>query len=71
MLPFAQCDGPREYYAWWNTSDRERQILYYITYMWNRKIIQMNVYIRQKQTHGHKKQTCGYQRGKDKLGVWA
>ena len=34
----------------------------------------MNVYAKQKQTHRHRKQTCGYQRGKvrgrDKLGVW-
>ena len=26
-------DGPREYYTTWNKSDRERQILYVITYM--------------------------------------
>ena len=32
---------------------------------------QMNVFI--KQTHRHRKQTCGYRRGegRDKLGVWA
>ena len=30
-------DGPREYYAYWNKSDRERQILYDVTYMWNVK----------------------------------
>ena len=30
-------DGPRGYYAKWNTSDRERQILYDFTYMWNLK----------------------------------
>ena len=30
----------------------------------------MNVFI--KQTHRHRKQTCGYRRGegRDKLGVW-
>ena len=26
---------PRGYYAKWNKSDRERQILYDFTYMWN------------------------------------
>ena len=34
---FAICDnmdGPRWYYAKWNSSDRERQILYDIAYMW-------------------------------------
>ena len=33
----------------------------------------MNLYIKQKQTHRHRKQIYGYQRGKgkrDKLGVW-
>ena len=30
-------DGLREYYAQWNKSDRERQMLYDIPYMWNIK----------------------------------
>ena len=30
-------DGLGGYYAKWNTSDREKQILYDITYMWNLK----------------------------------
>ena len=35
----------------------------------------MNLFTEQKQTHRHRKQTCGYQRGgrwggRDKLGVW-
>ena len=37
---FAICnttDGPEEYYAKWNKSDRERHLLYDITYMWNLK----------------------------------
>ena len=33
----------------------ERQTLYDITYIWNLKIIQMNLYTKQKQTHGHRK----------------
>ena len=28
-------DGPRDYHTKWNKSDRERQILYDITFMWN------------------------------------
>ena len=43
-----------------------------ITYMWDLKIIQMNVYARQKQTGRHRRQTC-YQRGEArqvKLGLW-
>ena len=39
-----------------------------------KKIIQMNLFIKQKQTHGHRKQNYGYQRwngsGTDKLRVW-
>ena len=38
-------DIPRDYHAKWSKSDRERQILYDITYMWNlkKKKIQMNL----------------------------
>ena len=54
--------------------DRERQVSYDITYMGNlKKMIQMIFDTKQKETHRHRKQTYGYQRGKegrDKLGVW-
>ena len=30
-------DGPRDYHTKWSKSDRERQISYNITYMWNLK----------------------------------
>ena len=48
---------------------------YHITFMWNlKKMIQMNLFIKLKQTHRHRKQTYGYQKGKggggrDRLGV--
>ena len=52
----------------------QRQISYDITYMWNlKKMIQMNLLTKQKQTHRHRKQTYGYQSGKEregKLGIW-
>ena len=36
-------DGTRGYYAKWNKSDRERQVLYDFTYMWKlKKTKQMN-----------------------------
>ena len=68
-------DGPRGYHTKWSKSDRERQIAYNITYMWNqKKMIHMNLFTKQKQTHRLRKQTHGYQRGKvggrNKLGVW-
>ena len=31
-------DGPRDYYTKWSKPDRERQISYDVTYMWNLKI---------------------------------
>ena len=35
-------------------------------------MIQMNLFMKQKQTQRHRKQTYGYPRGRegDKLGVW-
>ena len=42
-------DGLGGYYAKWNKSDRERQILYDITQMKTKK----------KQTHRYREQTCG------------
>jgi len=39
----------------------------------SKKIIQMTLLTKQKQTHRHRKQTYGYERergGRDKLGVW-
>ena len=44
-------------------SGKERQI-HDITYMWNLKMIQMNLFTAQKQTHRFRKQTYGYQRGR-------
>lgn len=72
-------DGPRDYHTEWSESDRERQISYDTTYMWNlkkKKKVQMSLFIRQKQSHRHRKQTYGYQGGKgdgrvrDELEDW-
>ena len=52
----------------WREKDK-----YYMISLKSKKIIQMNLYTKQKQNHRHRKQTYGYQRGKgrrkDKLGV--
>ena len=38
--------------------------------MWNpKKMTEMNLFTRWKQTHRHKKQTQGYQRGKSEGGM--
>ena len=60
--------GPRGYQTKWSQSDRERQILYDVTYMWNLKN-NTNEYTKQKQTHRLRKQTYGYQRGKVGRGI--
>ena len=63
-------DVPRQYYASKkNESDKERQILYDITYMWNFKNnTNESIYCtKQKQTHRYRKQTFGYQ-GKERQG---
>ena len=57
-------DGPRDYRTKWSKSKRERQISYDITYMWNLKYDTNELIYEQIQTHRHRKQTYGYQRGK-------
>ena len=58
-------DGCRDYHTKWSKSDRERQIPYDTAYMWSqKKMIQMNLFTKQKQTHRHRKQIYGYQMGK-------
>ena len=56
-------DGPGGYYAYWSKSDRERQILYGVTYIWNLKNNQIVNIAKQKQTHGYREQASGYQWG--------
>jgi len=47
--------------------DRERQT--YHSYVESKKMIQMNLFTKEKQTHKHRKQTYGYQRGKVRGGI--
>ena len=42
--------------------NQKRQILYDIIYMWNLKNNTNELFTKQKQTHKHRKQSCGYQR---------
>ena len=56
-------DGPRDCQTEWSKSDTERQTSYDITYMWNlKKMVQINLFTKQKWSHRCKKQTYGYQR---------
>ena len=62
-------DGFAGHYAKWNKSDREIQILYDITYMWNLKKT-TNQWIQQKkdQIHRYREQTSGYKWGEGRGG---
>ena len=54
------------------TSQTEKDKYHVITYMWIKKMVQMNLCTRQKYIHKHRKQTYGYIRGggkRDKPGV--
>ena len=63
-------DGPKDYHTKWGSSDRERQIPYHL-YV-ESKEHNINEF-RKRNTHRHRKKTCGYQRvewGRARLGVW-
>ena len=66
-------DGFRDYHTQWSKSDRERQMSYDITYMWNLKKWYKGTYLQNRNRLTDRKQTYGYQmgkRGRDKLGIW-
>ena len=52
-------DGPRDYHTKWSKSEKE--IPYDITDVWNLNITQMNLSMKEKQTHKHREQTCDCQ----------
>ena len=65
-------DGLGRHYAKWNKSDRERQILYDITYMWNLKNT-TNEFIYKTNwltDIANKLMVIKGEGGRDKLGVW-
>ena len=73
---FAICsnmDATRDYYTKWSKSERERQIPYDITYMWNLKY-GTNEPIYKAEIHRDREQICGFQglggRERGGLGVW-
>ena len=65
-------DAAKDFNIKWNKSERERQIPYDITYMWDLKITQMNLSVKQYQEH--REHTGGCQGGgsweRIGLGVW-
>ena len=69
-VPFAAAwsniDGPRDYHTKQSKSERERQVPYGSTYMWNLNRDMSKLNLKQKQTHRHREQTCDCPVG----GVW-
>ena len=60
-------DGLRGYYARWNKSDRERQILWDFTHMWHlKKQSKWTNITKQQQRYRYREQTGVCQRG----GIW-
>ena len=56
-------DGPRDDHTKWSKLEKDQS--YMISLICGiEKIIQMNLFTKQKQTHRHRKQIYGYQRGK-------
>ena len=60
-------DGTRDSYTEWNKSERERQIPYDITYIWN-LTYSTNETFHRKETQGLEEQTCGCQGGGEGVG---
>ena len=63
-------DGTRDSHPEWSTSERERQIPYDITYIWN-LIYYTNEPVHRKENHEHGEQTCGCQGGGGGSGVFS
>ena len=66
-----QQDGLGCHHAKWNKSDRERQVLYDITYIWNQKNTtnQPVDVTKKKQSHRYRERTSGYQWGEGRRKV--
>ena len=58
-------DEPRANHTKCNKLEKDKY--HYITHMWNLflKVMQINLFTKQKQTQKSQKQSCGYPRGKD------
>ena len=73
IMPFAATWIELETHAKRSKSERERQIPYDITYIWN-LIYGTNEPFHRKENHGLREQTCGYRGGRgrewDGLGIW-
>ena len=65
-------EGPRDYHTKWSKSDKDKYHMISLI-CGILKMMQTNLFRKQKQTHSHKKQTSGYQRNqraRDKFEGW-
>ena len=74
IMPFAATWMDIEIIILSEVSQTKANIIWYHLYVESKKLIQMNLFTKQKQTHRLRNQTYSYQRGKvrgrDKLGGW-
>ena len=76
IMPFAATWMDPEMIILSKISQTEKDnTMQYHLHVESKKMIPMNFFIKQKQTHRHIKESFGYQRGRemerDKLGIWA
>ena len=60
-------DGHSEYYTEWNVRHMKTYIVWYHLYVGSKKIIQTNIYAREKQSHRCRKQISCYQTGEGQV----
>ena len=64
IMPFAATWMDLEVIILSEVSQRKTNIIWYHLHVESKKMTQMNLFTKRKQTHRHRKQTYGYQRGK-------
>ena len=69
IMPFAVTWMDLEIVIQSEVSQRKTNIIYYHLYVESRKMVQMNLFAKQKQSHRCRKQTYGYQGGKGGGGM--
>ena len=69
-MPFAATlDGPRDYHARLSDKGKYHKLSFICGIKSFKKMIQMNLFTKRKQTHRHRKQTYSYQTGKWVRGI--
>ena len=64
IIPFAATWMDLEIIMLSEVSQRKTNIVWCHLYVESKKIVQMNLFTKQKQTHRYRKQTYGYQKGR-------